>query len=78
MHPTQGMTLDRVEVALEKVFECGQAYVALSRATAPAGLRILGALHLSSIRAHPQVVAFYAAIARQNGYGGARNLAAEW
>jgi len=71
------MTLDRVEVSLEKVFECGQAYVALSRARGPEGLRVLGALHLSSIRAHPKVVAFYAAIARSHRPT-SRNLAAEW
>lgn len=58
IHKAQGQTLERVTVNLGKVFEKGQAYVALSRATSQAGLRVLG-FSKSKVMAHPRVITFY-------------------
>mmetsp|Transcript_33598 Transcript_33598/g.54450 ORF Transcript_33598/g.54450 Transcript_33598/m.54450 type:complete len:806 (+) Transcript_33598:527-2944(+) len=54
----QGMSIDRLEVQADNVFEFGQAYVALSRATSLESLRLRG-LTLSRIQADPKVVQFY-------------------
>lgn len=58
IHKAQGQTLDRVTVDLGRVFEKGQAYVALSRATTQQGLRVLN-FEKSKVMAHPKVVDFY-------------------
>ncbi len=60
VHKSQGMTLSRVEVNLEKAFEPGMAYVALSRAQSLEGLRILGSrISAQALRADPRVLTFY-------------------
>lgn len=58
IHKAQGQTLERVKVDLGKVFEKGQAYVALSRATNQAGLQVLR-FEKSKVMAHPKVNEFY-------------------
>jgi len=61
VHKSQGMSLDRVEMRLKNVFECGQMYVALSRARSLEGLAI-SAVDWSKLRAHPRVLAWHAKV----------------
>ncbi|KAF5375262.1 hypothetical protein D9758_000092 [Tetrapyrgos nigripes] len=58
IHKSQGQTLERVKVNLGKVFEKGQAYVALSRATSLSGLQVLH-FDASKVRAHQTVLDWY-------------------
>ena len=58
IHKAQGQTLQRVKVDLGRVFEKGQAYVALSRATSQAGLQVLR-FDPRNVMVHPKVSEFY-------------------
>ena len=58
IHKAQGQTLERVKVDLGKIFEKGQAYVALSRATSQEGLQIMR-FDARKVMAHDKVRIFY-------------------
>lgn len=63
IHKAQGQTLERVRVDLGRVFEKGQAYVALSRATSINGLQVLR-FDAKKVIAHEKVRSFYNSLQR--------------
>ncbi|XP_012263340.2 ATP-dependent DNA helicase PIF1 [Athalia rosae] len=58
IHKSQGLTLDCVEMSLGRVFDAGQAYVALSRAQNLQSLRVLD-FNATQVWANPVVLEFY-------------------
>lgn len=58
IHKAQGQTLQRVKVDLGRVFEKGQAYVALSRATSQTGLQV-SRFDPRKVMVHHKVTDFY-------------------
>ncbi|GMI46743.1 hypothetical protein TrCOL_g1689 [Triparma columacea] len=71
VHKSQGMTIPNLEVSLKGVFEFGQAYVALSRATCMKGL-IINNLDRNGFRAHPTVKKFYEILEKSDEAEGAK------
>jgi ATP-dependent DNA helicase PIF1 len=68
IHKAQGQTLERVKVNLGRVFEKGQAYVALSRATSMAGLQVIN-FDAKKVVAHDTVRGFYNGLSRAEALG---------
>lgn len=66
IHKAQGQTLDRVKVDLERVFETGQAYVALSRTRSIEGLQVLH-FDPNKVAVHPKAKAFYESLLKKTG-----------
>lgn len=62
VHKAQGMTLPAVQLSLARVFEAGQAYVALSRSTSLEGVCLQDQFDPACVRAHPAVQEYYAAL----------------
>ena len=58
IHKSQGMTLDEVFIDFNRIFEYGQAYVALSRVKSLEGLYLKG-FNPQKIMANPRIVEFY-------------------
>ena len=71
IHKAQGQTLDRVKVDLGKIFEKGQAYVALSRATCQEGLQV-NRFDPKKVMAHDRVRTFYNGLYAVNEAASAR------
>lgn len=65
IHKSQGMTLDEVFIDFNRIFEYGQAYVALSRVKSLNGLYLKG-FDPRKIMANPKIVEFYAKLEREN------------
>jgi hypothetical protein len=63
VHKCQGQSLTRAEMSLSRCFESGQAYVALSRVSSLAGVRLLQ-FDPRNVRASKEVVEYYAALER--------------
>lgn len=59
IHKSQGCTFERAVIDCTRVFECGQAYVAVSRIKTLGGLFLQGKLTKNFLAVHPKVVAFY-------------------
>ena len=68
IHKSQGCTLDDLWVDLSRLWEPGQAYVALSRLRSGKGLRLLG-WSPSSFITDPQVTKFYTSLSSSSGIG---------
>jgi ATP-dependent exoDNAse (exonuclease V) alpha subunit len=67
IHKSQGLSLDRVRLSLQRIFDHGQAYVGLSRARTLEGLSLDGGVRIEAITADPRVLRFYRECAEAAG-----------
>ncbi len=58
VHKSQGLTLEKMHYMADYVFECGQTYVALSRATSLEGLTVASGISSRHVMANSHVVRF--------------------
>jgi len=58
IHKSQGSTIDLVKINFERIFECGQFYVALSRCTSLDGLYLYN-LDWNLIKTNPRALDYY-------------------
>lgn len=75
IHKAQGQTLERVKVDLGRVFEKGQAYVALSRATSMGGLQVMN-FDPRKVNAHERVRSFYTSLSNVQAMADAKKTKA--
>eukprot|EP00475_Leptophrys_vorax_P004542 TRINITY_DN12725_c0_g1_i1.p1 TRINITY_DN12725_c0_g1~~TRINITY_DN12725_c0_g1_i1.p1 ORF type:complete len:213 (-),score=29.14 TRINITY_DN12725_c0_g1_i1:207-806(-) len=68
VHKCQGMTLDRVETDLQRAFDYGMVYVALSRVRSLDGLCLLG-FDPRKVKVHQKVIDFYKGLHRHQESG---------
>ena len=61
IHKSQGMTLDKLIVDCNRIFECGQVYVALSRIKSLEGL-YLKSFNPEKVWANQEVLNFYQSV----------------
>lgn len=66
IHKSQGMTIPRLSVDLEGIFDYGQVYVALSRAVDSANLQVLN-FTKDKIKADPYSISFYIGMKQSTG-----------
>jgi ATP-dependent DNA helicase PIF1 len=67
IHKSQGMTLDTVEIGMDRIFEKSQMYVALSRCTTMDGLFLFGKMpNMKMMEPHPAVVKWWLTVAPQD------------
>lgn len=59
VHKSQGCTLTCAELMLDKAFDYGQAYVALSRVKDMAGLWLSAPIEKKHVKANPVVLQYY-------------------